>query len=69
MRSPWALPAVLLVMPAIFFAILYGPARSDLAAARAAGWVQKQVCWLAFVVNIIFLTFFPVLEVALSEGG
>lgn len=42
-RSPWALPAVLLAMPAIFFAILYGPAGSDLAAARAEGWVQNQV--------------------------
>ena len=30
-------------MPALFFAILYGPAHSDLAAARAEGWVQNQV--------------------------
>ena len=41
-RSPWALPAALLVMPAIFFAVLFGPLRSDLAAARAAGWVTKN---------------------------
>jgi hypothetical protein len=42
-RSPWALPAILLAMPAAFFAILYGPAHSNLAAARAGGWVQDQV--------------------------
>lgn len=43
-RSPWALPAALLVMPAVFFAVLYGPLRSDLPSARAAGWVtQSQV--------------------------
>lgn len=42
-QSPWALPAVLLAMPALFFAILYGPAHSNLAAARAESWVQNQV--------------------------
>jgi len=43
-RSPWALPAALLVMPAVFFVVLYGPLRSNLPSARAAGWVtQSQV--------------------------
>ena len=41
-RSPWALPAVLILMPAIFFAILYGALHSDLESARATGWVTKS---------------------------
>jgi len=40
-RSPWALPAVLLMMPAVFFAGLYA-AGSDIDAARAHGWFQAK---------------------------
>lgn len=41
-RSPWALPAVLLVMPTAFFAALYAVG-SDVEAARHHGWFQAKV--------------------------
>lgn len=42
-RSPWALPAVLVALPAAFYAVLLATGTS-LAEAQAAGWaLQPQV--------------------------
>ena len=39
-KSPWALPAVLVIIPGVFFIVLLGMGKS-LADAQDCGWVSR----------------------------